>query len=150
MGVAFEDLLEFLKENQNLWDSRKVDSYMIGEEDGWLHEKRLKDKKNPPQEYKEWSKQELNHAINLFDIGKTYAEIAERIGRSENSVAAMLRQSGLSFRMAKYWQENELEYLGKNYKEKTYAEIAKKLGRTEKAVSFQASRLGLIKKPRKS
>lgn len=42
--VDFIDLISFLKNNQNLWDSMRLDKYDLGYEYDWLIEKRKKDK----------------------------------------------------------------------------------------------------------
>lgn len=42
--VDFEDLITFLENNQNLWDSTRLDEYDLGYEYDWLIEKRKKDK----------------------------------------------------------------------------------------------------------
>lgn len=42
--VDFTDLISFLKNNKNLWDSTRLDKYDLGCEYDWLIEKRKKDK----------------------------------------------------------------------------------------------------------
>lgn len=41
--VVLEDLMEFLRLNQNIWDSRPLEWYALGYEPDWLKEKRKKD-----------------------------------------------------------------------------------------------------------
>lgn len=42
--IDFYDFIEFLKNNQDLWNSTKVEIYALGSEEDWLLEKRKKDR----------------------------------------------------------------------------------------------------------
>lgn len=44
--VTIDGLLEFLKNNQNIWDSRNLEKNILGKEPEWLIEKRKKDIEN--------------------------------------------------------------------------------------------------------
>ena len=41
--ITQEDLLEFLENNQDLWDSKPLEKYIFGKEPEWLIEKRKRD-----------------------------------------------------------------------------------------------------------
>lgn len=43
--IDFEEFIAFLKKNQNLWDSRKVEKYSLGYEYEWLKKKRSEDRR---------------------------------------------------------------------------------------------------------
>ena len=144
--ITWEDLLEFLKENQSEWDSRLVDDYMLGEEEAWLIEKRKRDSLENPLWYRRWTEEEIIRAEFLFKIGKSYNEIADDLKRSEQMVAELLRNRGYSYRLAQFWKGSELKYLIDNYQNMTYEQIADKLGRTEKAVSAKLAEIGLRKR----
>lgn len=146
--VEWEDLLKFLEKNQELWDSRKVDLYMLGEETEWLIAKRKKDSLEKPLGYRLWTKEEIKHAESLFNFGKSYKEISKIINRPEASVANLLRELGYAFSSDIFWKEEEVEYLKENYDEMTYKDIALELGRTEKAIAAKKKELSLPKKSR--
>ena len=143
--VTWTDLMIFLEQNQDEWDSRCVEENMLGFEPDWLQEKRKRDIEENPLWYRTWTNEEIREAINLFNSGKTYEEIASLINRSEMAVAITLRSNGCSYRMPKYWKGNELKFLKDNYQTMTYKEIGEYLGRTAKAVGYKAEQLGYIK-----
>lgn len=144
--VKWEEFLEFLKDNQDLWDSRKMEYNIFGEEEDWLIEKRNNDKTFKNKEYKKWTKQEIDAVELLFNKNKTPEEIADRLNRSENSVRIVLRELGYSYKMPIHWKGKELKYLRENYKDMSYEEIAKTLGRTKSAVQAKAQQLGYKKR----
>lgn len=45
--VEINDLLEFLENNQNIWDSRMLEKNILGKEPKWLKEKRITDNNYP-------------------------------------------------------------------------------------------------------
>ncbi|MBQ4583794.1 MAG: hypothetical protein IJA94_02780 [Bacilli bacterium] len=144
--IIWKDLLDFLENNQNEWDSRSLEKNMLGIEPEWLLEKRKRDEIENPLWYRRWSSEEINQAITLFKNGKNYAQIAEIINRSEWSVAYILRNNGYSYRLPQYWKGSELLYLRENYMNMTYEEIGIVLGRTTKAVGAKAEDLGYKKR----
>lgn len=144
--INWEDLLEFLENNQNEWDSRNIEEYMLGPEEEWLQEKRKRDRKENPLWYRRWTVEEIQMAEALFNCEKSYEEIASRLNRSENSIATLLRNMGYSYRLPKFWKGSELKYLSDNYKNMTYQEIANELDRTVKAVEAKAGELGYQKR----
>lgn len=144
--IEIDDLIKFLKDNQDEWDSRGLELYGLGIEPKWLTEKRKQDYLNPPVFYERWSAQEESKAINLLLLGKDYSEIAEEIGRSEAAVSVKLRDLGYSYRLKRFWKGVDFKFLKDNYLTMTYSDIGDALGRTEKAVSYQASRLNYKKK----
>lgn len=148
--IEWEKLLEFLENNQNEWDSRCVDEYMLGTETEWLKQKRNRDRLENPLWYRKWSELEIMKAESLFKIGKDYDDIAKIINRSEISVANLLRNMGYSYMMPQYWKGKEIKYLRENYDNMTYSEIADYLGRTEKAIGAKAEELGFQKKLNKN
>lgn len=43
--IDFEDFIAFLKKNQSLWDSQRVELYSLGYEYEWLKKKRFEDRR---------------------------------------------------------------------------------------------------------
>ena len=134
-AITWQNLMDFLKQNQNEWDSRVVEKNMLGPEPKWLQEKRKKDATENPLWYRKYTLKEIKNIELLFKRGKTYQEIATITERSQTSIANILRNLGYSYKLPKFWQGKELKYLRENYKNMTYKEIAEELGRSEKAVA---------------
>lgn len=144
--VTLEDLILFLKDNQNEWDSRNLEEYGLASEPEWLTEKRKRDRLENPLWYRRWTDEEVKKAEQLFSMGKTYAEIALSIDRKEEAVARMLRSLGHEYELPRYWKGKEIKYLRENYRNMTYSEIARAIDRTPEAVCAKASELGYQKK----
>ena len=144
--VTWKDLMTFLESNQNEWDSRNVEINMLGSEPVWLQEKRVRDTKENPLFYRYWTDDEINKAIDLFNMGKSYEEIAKELNRGEMAVKYTLRQKGYSYMLPQHWKGYEFKYLKDNYLTMTYQEIANHLGRTAKAVAAKAEELGYVKR----
>lgn len=140
--VIWEDLIKFLKDNQNEWDSRNIEMYMLGSESGWLAEKRKRDALENPLWYRKWSDEEIAKAEYLLLLGKNYSEITEILNRTEGAVAETLRDNGHSYELAKFWKGKEIKFLRENYENMTYSEIANALDRSTKAVAHKAEELG--------
>lgn len=89
--IMFEDLLEWLEGHQDLWDSRRVEPYALGMEYDWLRQKRKVDAGKPIRKAQKWTAQEDARLIALYKKGdKTYAEIAQELGRPADGVERRL------------------------------------------------------------
>lgn len=143
--ITWEDLINFLFQNQNEWDSRELEENIFGEEPDWLKAKRLKDLEENPLWYRRWTEEEVKLVENLYNSKKSTLEIAEIVDRSEASVKDLIRQMGYSFNLPKYWKSSEIIFLKENCKNMTYSQIATILGRTPKAVGAKVEELGLQK-----
>lgn len=144
--IDIDELMLFLKEYQDLWDSRNLEKNILGNEPDWLLQKRKNDIENPPLEYKVWSKEELELAKSLLLQGYDYEQISLQVNHSPIGVSGKMRELGLGYRLSQFWKGSEIKYLRENYQNKTYAEIAQELGRTTKAISAKAEELGYQKK----
>lgn len=87
--VKVDDLMRWLKNNQEAWDARKVEPYALGIEPAWLTEKRKADqaKEHKPRNQK-YTPQEDAAIVYGLHKNLTYREIGEQIGRSADSVQA--------------------------------------------------------------
>ena len=144
--INFDDLVKFLKNNQDMWDSRIVEPYILGPEDDWLLEKRKNDEINPPRFYKKWTEEEKSKATSYIKQRKSYKEIADLLDKSECAVMNFLINEGYGYYVPFYWSSEEIRYLRENYKDKTYKEIGDYLSRSEKATSEKVRQLGYSKK----
>ena len=79
------DLCEWLKNNQDRFDSRKIELFGLGYEPLWLQLKRKRDRELPRNRFKKWNNFEVQRMINLSQ-NLTYKEIAKKMNRSHNSI----------------------------------------------------------------
>lgn len=85
--IMFEDLLKWLEQHQDLWDSRRVELYGLGMEYDWLVEKRKRDALLPIRKAQKWTSQEDSRLIYLFKRGDmTHEQIGAELGRSRAAV----------------------------------------------------------------
>lgn len=143
--VLYDDFVTYLKNNQDTWDSRNLELYALGVEDDWLKEKRKRDIKDDPYWHKEWSINEVQKAIDIFNHKKSYQAVAEELNRPIGEVKRVLRENGFSYTLPSFWKSSELKFLKDNYQTMTYKEIGKHLNRSEKSVSKVARILGYKK-----
>lgn len=89
--IRVDELLEWLRTHQELWDSRKIKPYALGTEPEWLKEKREKDRLLPAKSRgTKYTPNEDNKIVMMCRLGKTQTEIAKAIGRSRASVNARI------------------------------------------------------------
>lgn len=84
--IRFDDLLDWLKKNQDKWDSRRVEKYALGMEYDWLIKKRGEDQSKSKRKSQKWTPYEDAQAIKLFQAGMTYQQIGKELDRSMASV----------------------------------------------------------------
>ncbi|MEG1310153.1 MAG: hypothetical protein RSD06_04685 [Bacilli bacterium] len=144
--IDLDNLMLFLKEHQDLWNSQNLEKNILGEESEWLLEKRKRDIENISFEYRIWTEEEIQLAEKLLIQGYNYEQISLQVNHSLVGVACKLRELGYSYRLPRFWKGEELKFLRENYEDMTYTEIAEKLGRTTKAVGERAEELGYQKR----
>lgn len=147
--ISIENLMEFLKNHQDLWNANYLELNIFGLEPEWLTEKRKKDALNPPIEYTPWTSAEIKLATDLLEIGYDYERIAERLHRTPIAVAYKLRSLGYSYRLQCFWKGKEIKYLKEHYDDISKEEIADYLHRTPRAIEAKAEELGVNKLTRK-
>ena len=84
--ILHSELMEFLRKNQDLWDSRKCEPYALGTEPAWLQEKRRRDALLPKPIGTKYTAAEDRIICAMLRKNATYREIGERLGRSADSV----------------------------------------------------------------
>ena len=89
--VLYDWFIKWLKNNQDLWDSTKVELYAFGEEPKWLKEKRNSDL-NAPKKRKQYTKEETAQLVSLYKMNVSQPEIARRLGRTLDSVEKKLHR----------------------------------------------------------
>ena len=90
--ITLENLIKWLKDNQDSWDASKVELYALGIEPKWLIEKRKIDAKKYKKRYKAWSKNEDFQLINMYKLGYRAKDIAKEINRSVPAVNHRIRR----------------------------------------------------------
>lgn len=91
--IYFEDLLIWLKKNQDKWDSRRVELYGLGAEYDWLVAKRKIDASIPARHAQKWKPDEDFELRRLYKANRyTYQQIGERLNRSRSAVANRLKR----------------------------------------------------------
>ncbi len=85
--IMFDDLLLWLEEHPDLWDSRRLELYALGMEYEWLAEKRKADLLRPARKAQKWTTEEDTYLVGMFRRGgMTYAEMGAVLGRSADAV----------------------------------------------------------------
>lgn len=85
--IKFDYLVKWLKKNQGVWDSRRVEFYTLGQEFPWLQDKRKKDELLPKRKNAKWTPYEDFLLIQHYkQNNKTYEAIGKLLGRSQSSV----------------------------------------------------------------
>ena len=82
-----DNLIKFLKENQELWDATRGDPYIVSKY-SWFKEKYQRDldkKKECPKKNKNWSKTDMQTLVYLREHGWSYLQLAERYGHTANA-----------------------------------------------------------------
>lgn len=101
----------------------------------------------PEEPAKRWLEEETERLRQMRLIGMTRRQIAQRLGRSFQSVQGKLRRTKLpnpKYEEVKLWTKEETEILRRDWESaKSADQISKKLGRTKRAVRGKAWRLGI-------
>lgn len=101
--VHFDKLLPWLKKHQDLWDSRCVEVYALGQEYDWLIKKRQLDKQNgflsASTTCRKWTAEEDARLTDMYWQGNmTMAQMASELGRTTSAIANRLRRRGIHLR----------------------------------------------------
>lgn len=146
--VDMLDLIKFLEENQDLWDSRNLERFGLGQEFKWLKEKRKRDLKKHTKHREPWTKADDERLLELYKQGLTPDEIAEELKRTSTSIVVRLskrRRKGERIPVKKIqvpWTEEETEMMLDLEKQGyTDDEIAYELGRERNHISYRRFRL---------
>lgn len=91
--VTLEDLMEWLKDNQDKWNSKNFEPYALGSEPQWLKNKRLADIQRKPVN---WSDYEDGQLTTMFKLGLNSKQISIHIGRTPEAVRNKIGRLGLT------------------------------------------------------
>ena len=92
--VEINDLYSFLEQNQNIWDSRLLETNILGKEPEWLKEKRKTDQGKDPEEFGlgRLTKQQLVLAKKYFLDNRE--DLADNINIEESFVKSIGTMKG--------------------------------------------------------
>lgn len=91
--ITLERFMVWLREHQDLWDSRKIPEYGLGTEPEWLKEKQRRDALLPARSRgTKYTSEEDNRLVMMYQLGKTQAEIGQALERTEASVNARIQK----------------------------------------------------------
>ena len=83
--IKHYDLCKWLKNNQDRFDSRRIELFALGYEPEWLQEKRIRDRMLPKNRFKKWTSLEVQRIIINYKDMK-YKKLALLMGRSYISI----------------------------------------------------------------
>lgn len=140
--ILQDDLLEFLKNNPDAYDASKISEYLFTTKPDWMKEKSKCDVLFIPDKRQvEYTNVEDNMIVKFFKQGKSNAEIAKQLRRTECGIATRLNILGLS-RASYNWYE--IEILKQYSDSKTVDELAAMLPlRTKEGIATKCKSLGL-------
>lgn len=84
--IKLEDLMEWLKNNQEWFDARKIIPFNLGTEPDWLKQKRVSDRKNWRRKFEKWTKREENLLWSMYKSGEKLSKLAKKFDRSYCSI----------------------------------------------------------------
>mgnify|MGYP003305117869 CR=1 FL=1 len=149
--VKEQDLLDFLKENPNLWDASKAECYLFCEYD-WFLEKLEKDKNQKSSNDKyHWTNYEKQRFTALKRRGYTHEQIAKELGKTKCSIDSYSCQHKIVSEKGHFWTESQIQKFitlkGQGY---THEQIASELGKSKRAIDmFSFKHKNLIERKEK-
>lgn len=81
-----EHIRRFMRDYQDLWDSRRVTINLFDNKPKWLIEKELKDKEKSIKKHTRWSDTEVKILLDRYRRSWTLSDIAKELSRSEFAV----------------------------------------------------------------
>lgn len=90
--IKLEDLMEWLKNNQEWFDARKIIPFTLGTEPDWLKKKRISDRKNWRRRFEKWTKREEELLYSMYMNGKPIKELMKIFDRSYDSIEKKLKR----------------------------------------------------------
>lgn len=116
--ISMDILIRWLENNQDKWDSRRIEEFTFGPEPDWLKQKRAADRILPDRRLQKWSNKEDSEAIRLFKTGNyTYQQIGDILGRSAPSVEHRIHRLDV-WGTGKHISESERQQRKNDYQRK--------------------------------
>lgn len=123
--ISQSDLLSFLEKHQDLFNASKISEYLFIDEPDWLKKKRRNDRNKFIRKMGiKYTNSEKKTVEQLFKIGKSNADIAKTLNRTESGIERLLYEMNLS---RKKYNSYEIEIIRNNADTKTIDEIVKML-----------------------
>lgn len=123
--IDVNDLLDFLKSHQDVFNACEVSNLLFANEPEWLKEKRKQDRKiNIERSMWEYTNEEDKAIVQYFKLGKSDKFIAEQLNRTEVGIEYHRRILGL---YRGIFNDYEVEIIKRYSRYKTVYELAKML-----------------------
>ena len=84
-------IMKFMREHQDLWDTRKININLYSRKPKWYLEKEKTDKEKNIKNMQRWGELEVKIIVDRYRRGYTYEEIASETGRTSSAVYKKLR-----------------------------------------------------------
>lgn len=147
--VDIQKFWKWAEQNKKVLNFAKFEENSLGKEPQWVIDKRKADKNNPSKisHNRPWTKEEDVLLLSLLKAYKyNYAELAERIGRTEGAIRRRLMVLNIKYRpnrcKNKLWTDEEAERAMELYENGYgYDYIGKIIGRTGQQVRGKIERL---------
>jgi len=91
--IEMEDLLDFLYNNQDLYNATNFELSYFPNCPQWLKNKKQNDIQKPMAQHKPWTTQDKKLANQMFSKGYSVSEIAQALGRTKHAIYHFSRQS---------------------------------------------------------
>lgn len=140
--IDSEDLLEFLESHRDMFDASRISEYLFTDEPDWLIEKRKIDRNYYQDNLRlEYTNEDDKIIVSMFKRGKSNAEIAKVLKRTESAIKYHLYALNL-FRGR--YNDYEIEILKENSRYMTLDELLVLLPlRTKRSLEYKCEELGI-------
>lgn len=143
--VPENELIKWLKENQDMYNASNIDRYFIKNQP-WLnekikqdsmliHDKPVKTRKN------KWTDEEASTVKNLVVRGKTVKQIAKRVNRTETAIIKYMEAHDIKSSKQAVWTDEEYKILKDNIDAPIYILLKLLPDRTKNAISGKRAEL---------
>lgn len=144
--ISLPVLTKFMKENQDLWDTRLADyNFVFTKKPTWLLEKEESDKLKPSITKKKVvavTFSEIRQIKTLYSQGLSIRGIAIQLNRSETTIQRYISDEHLKDYTIGHYMPHEIEFIENNLEKLTVKEIAEHLNHPVSSIS---SKIKLLK-----
>lgn len=141
--IDSDDLLKYLKEHQDNFNADMMDDDLFYSVPEWLHKKKIEDHQNyrVKSGTDKYTNSEKQMIISMFKSGKSNAEIAKRMNRTETAIKVLLPKLGY---IRRYYNEYEIEILKEQASTHTIQELSELLPlRSERSIKEKCRELNI-------
>ena len=146
--VDFDAILGWMESHQSMYDATMIEDGFFVPEPDWLKKKRYGDrldKDGISQDAKRrwWTKNEVDHALLLRQMGYSIEQIAKKLGRGTWAVRSKLAATGGGYQLPQFWTGKDFRFIRDNWETMSDKEMAAALGRPVSSVESHRQDMGL-------